>query len=471
MRTLTVLALLGVACTAAAKKPTKGGDPATYHCSVDKPENSSLPPLTDATKLTLPHLKSMADDLIPMIEEAAGAKYERAPIIGTTDAQGLADILESEALEVMRNLYDAPDHLIAEMARQSRFSVPGILGKYAPATGSVYLGLAPISHSIASSELEPEQTLDAACLVLAHELAHALQDQRAGHSELFAKVTDMDAFNALRGVSEGHAVYIEERVAEKLGLIDVFWELNKGQGWGPAGLEKPQAFALWGLYGQGRTFIRYQYDLKGEDWVWEVMKTPPPKTSMIFRPDTYAPTATPPPPWGEALAGVEQKLTRGDWAVVAGPVGEYDLRGDMAGMDADAVNDILGHLVVAQQRDLAMPNRAGQIRILEFDEADAPYQYIKLLEEGQQAMADAMSTPDHEWSVEVVPYDTIEGDAVIRRVVAPVRAHSSLTESQSVWVVRGQRLVVVHAQRFRPGLRMDHTLEEVFARLEAAEKK
>ena len=92
--------------------------------------------------------------------------------------------------------------------------------------------------------------------------------------------------------------------------------------------------------------------------------------------------------------------------------------------------------------------------------------YLELLEKGQDAMAKARSAGGKKWSVSVVPYDVISGDASVRRVIAPVGAHSSAVETQSVWVVRGNRLVVVNVSGFRPGLRMDWTLEEVYRRLE-----
>lgn len=415
----------------------------------------------DLTQLTHAQLSTLAGDLVPMVEEAAGATFHTPPIVGPIDAEGLADVLESETRRVVDNLYDAPPYMLDALARQSRFQVPGILGKYIPATGRVVLGLGPLAAAID----DPSKALDAACLVLAHELTHALQDQVADHGSRFGTVTDIDAFNGLRAVSEGHAVFVEERVAERLGTTDVFWTLARGQGWGPGGLERPQAFKVWALYGQGRAFVRHHHAMGGSPHLWSVLRQPPPRTSMIFRPETYAPAVPSTPSWGEALAGVEQKLTRGDWAVVAGPVGEYDLRDDVAGLDPDEVGDILSHLVHGHQRDLAMPDREAHIRILDFDSPAAPYHWLELLSKGQDALAAALSTPGNAWSVQVVPYDTIEGDAVIRRIVAPQAPHASALETDSVWVVRGTRLVVVQAQRFRPGLRMDWTLEEVFARL------
>ena len=83
----------------------------------------------------------------------------------------------------------------------------------------------------------------------------------------------------------------------------------------------------------------------------------------------------------------------------------------------------------------------------------------------QEQLAAAISTEARPVDVTVTPYAEIEGDAVIRRVIAPRGAHRSAHEQQSVWVVRGHTMVVVNVQGFKPGLRMDRALQEVFRRL------
>ena len=191
---------------------------------------------------------------------------------------------------------------------------------------------------------------------------------------------------------------------------------------------------------------------------------------MLFRPERYAPKLEIKRDYATLLKGIEQKLTKGDWAVINAFLGEYDLRVETAGLNEASVHEILAHLTWSHQLHASRPDREGWIRILEFDNADAPYRYLELLEEGQEAMAKARSSPTRPWSVTVTPYDGIEGEAAIRRVIAPVGAHASAVEHQSVWVVRGKRLVVVNVRGFRPGLRIDWTLNEVYARLDALEE-
>ena len=73
-----------------------------------------------------------------------------------------------------------------------------------------------------------------------------------------------------------------------------------------------------------------------------------------------------------------------------------------------------------------------------------------------------------EWSVEVRPYDRVDGDAVIWRVVGPNTAsgaREAKEEEQALWVVRGTRLVVISVSGFRPGNRLDKAVDQLFDQL------
>jgi hypothetical protein len=152
--------------------------------------------------------------------------------------------------------------------------------------------------------------------------------------------------------------------------------------------------------------------------------------------------------------------------VINSHLGEYALRMDTAGLDFERVGNVLSHVQNSHRLQAYRPGREAEVRILDFDSSEPAEAYLKLLEEGQEDMAKARSAYGLEWSVTVTPYGAIKGDAAIRRVIAPVGPHSSSIEVQSVWVVRGARLVVVNVTGFRPGLRMDWALEEVYRRLD-----
>jgi hypothetical protein len=427
------------------------------------------PPLGDVTTLQMRDLVQMRDDLLPLVEQVAGGRFSEVPGVGMgTDAE-LGELLYEETLEMLRKLFDAPEELIESMARRAQGSAGILLGKYGLSTKKVYLGLPTLQRSADAKDLGPDERLDAACLVLGHELAHALQMQLASHDERFARLGGIEGFECLHAVGEGHAVFVERGVAQAFDRMPLFWTLTEGQGWGPEGLMEPRAFSIWAAYGQGLRFIDYHYQAGGHDQVWRVLRELPVQTRMIFRPETYRASVQAPRDYGDLLLGVEQKLTKGEWMRANGPIGELSLREATVGLDEQRIRDTLDSLVWGHELALQRGDRSASVQVLEFADADAPHQFLELLADGQQAAAEAMSSPMQRWVVQVRPYDGVQGDAVVRRVLQPAEPHPSSEETDSVWVARGTRLVAVRAVGFRPGLRMDWTLEEVFRRLDRSE--
>jgi len=454
-------------------------DPDLYRCGVQAilhpkgktKQRKALPSkrgmLTDLETLTEDDLMSMALDLKPLVERESGLVFEGFPTFRRADHAEFRESLQFESEVVVRRLYDAPENVLDQMIQAQGSG--GIVGKYGIKDKVIFLNTRSTAGLVAVSKLPPEKMKDAVCLVLAHEMTHALQDQAADLGRQLENFPDMDAFNGMRGVTEGHASFVEKRVAMAMGLEDIFWQLKEGgQGWGREGLIEPSAYETFALYGQGMYFMDHIYEHRGTKGVWEVIQKPPGTTTMLYRFDQYSPSYPVPSKYIQTLKGIEQWLTKGDWAVINAHLGEYFLRKDTAGLDEDKIGAILAHLEGAHQIHALRRDREAEIRVLDFDNASAPYEYIQLLQAGQEKIAAAKSAASGvPWVVDVTPYEAIQGDAVVRRVVAPKGAHASRTESQSVWVVRGKRLVVVNVSGFRPGLRMDWALEEVYKRMDA----
>ena len=469
--------ILGVSVSWGAA-PSLQFDPALQHCGVTERLGSerekrlmtkaskNRPVVASLSELSVHDLNAMAMDLRPVVEEASGARFKTMPGVRVGTKEAVQNALRQDASLFIRRLYDAPEHVLESMIASSVNMYYGILGKYDLQHSDVLLAPEVMNGVIQRGGFEGRGIMDAACLVLAHELTHALQDQMVDLGGQLTSFRDQDEFDAARGVNEGHATFVEWRVAQILGLEDVFWQLNEvAQGWGKQGLMDPAAFETYALYGQGMKFIRTYYDRSGIASTWRPLQKPPSTTAVLFRPELYGSGHVVDLKYAGVLNGVEQKLTKGDWAVIHSYLGEFALRVDMAGLEESAVSEVLAHIVSSYQMAASRSDRRASVRVIDFD-ASAPAQaYLDLLEKGQEAMAKARSTRGVKWSVTVTPYDAISGDAAVRRVIAPVGAHASAVETQSVWVVRGNRLVVVNVSGFRPGLRMDWTLEEVYQRL------
>jgi hypothetical protein len=439
-----------------------------------------LPIAGDMGALTEEDLERLTAFLVPYVEEAAGAKFREVPPSKIGSADSLREVMAEETRSVIGRIYDVPERVIEQLAASAVASVPALLGKYAPATGAVYL---------VTSNLAGQDSIEAvrlAALVMAHELAHALQDQVADLGHLFEVPLDYEHFEGLRGITEGHANWVTRRVAIALGIEDAFWAMSRHQGWGPDGVIDPGAFSVFMLYGQGMFFCDHHAKDRGAEALWEIVRVPPRTTTDLFRPARYG-TPVEVPDLKGVLAGVENTLTAGiDWVPADTVLGEGTLRADVAGLPNDRVEDLFDRVKWGYEQRMfsgggpSAGPRKGSVRIIQFGSAVDAKAMVGLLSEGMEAQARARTEVEAKmagalpgvvartWSVDVKAYDRVEGDAVVLRVVGPLTAsgaRSSSEEEQALWVVRGARLVVVAISGFRPGNRLDRAIEQVFVQL------
>lgn len=449
-------------------------------------ERVALPPIDDPSALTEADIDRLIVALIPHIERAAGASFSAVPagLHGTPDA--LREVLRVETRQIVSRIYDVPDHVIDQLSNAASAGVPGLLGKYASSTGAVYLVPAALA-AVGERQGDPAAALDAAVIILVHELAHALQDQQAQLDDVLADLQDLDHLDGFRAITEGHANWITLRVARALGREAAFWELSASQGWGPDGLITPGAFPVFMLYGQGMFFCNDHAERGGTERLWQIVREPPRTTTMVFRPERYAEPLVGPDLTG-ALRGVETTLTSGvDWVPADSVLGEGAIRSEVVGLPSVRVDAVLDGIVWGRERRMythggtsAGPRNAA-VWVVSFKTAEAARDLVHLLTEGLQAQAQARTEQERQlaemhpgiaprtWQVEAVPYDKVEGDAVVRRVVGPLTASGarrSIAEEQALWVVRGDELVMVTVSGFRPGNRLDRAIVQIFEQLD-----
>jgi len=481
---------LVLACAGTGRCGQSGAPPdpaATEAARVDK-ALQDRPELGDLHNLTEEQVDALAAWLVPYVERAGGAEFETRPkgMLGTPE--NLSDVLHTETKSIIGRIYSVPPDVIERMAEGARAGIPGLLGKYAPSTGAVYL--VPDNVAALGQSLGDKATgQDVATLIMAHELGHALQDQVADLDQMFDSLEDLDHFDGMRGITEGQANWITYRVAQELGMEDAFWALSASQGWGKDGLENPGAFSIWMLYGQGMAFSEHHAAQGGTDRLWEIVRDPPRSTTMLFRPERYGQPLQRPQGVSEALAGIEQSLTRTpDWVVADTNLGEAPLRQETLGLPAERVEDVLGAVRWGHERRLfvsggaSVAPRNASLMVIGFDDGQHARDLVELLSDGLESQAQARTamekelaatfgTEAREWVVESAPYDRVEGDAVIRRIVGPRTASGArrtADEEQALWVVRDNHLVVVSVSGFRPGNRLDKAVTRLFEQLEAA---
>lgn len=445
MRTWTILLLLvGVA---EARKPKSKEPPAP-------------PPLTSAAELDLARLNAWVAELVPQVEAAGGARFERVPHARFGTPEELSRILVEESLMVMSRIVEGDPHEIERLARESGASPYGIVGKYGIATKVLYLSTESVDAMVGSGGLEPGDVEVVAKLVLAHELAHALQDQAAGMEARFRSVPDEDALNALRAATEGHANQVERDVAAANGWTRVQEALDAKQGWDASGPKGPGAWDAWASYGRGRDWLDAVRGQGGSEAVWRLLREPPQTTAAVFRPEASFQRATLPESWGGAVGGVDQTLTTGPWTRMPGYVGEWALREESFGIEPAALDAVLAHYVGGQGLSAKRPDRSAEVRLLRFESADWAAAWIDLARaHAETAGRDASGLGIH---LQVSTFDLVACDVGLERVAG--LGDLVAYEARTVWCARGDTVAMVSTHGFRPGKRLPSAVAQVWER-------
>lgn len=456
---------------------------------VKKRPMSERPTFADPEAPTEAEMDALARFLVPYVEEAAGARFVRVPRGRLGTPENLSEDMAIESRTIMSKIYDLPPSVLERMSRPGG-SIFGIAGKYMTSTGDVYV----VPHSIVALGMSlpdagEQGARDVATIIMVHELGHALQDQVGDLDRVFDALQDVDHFDGMRGITEGHANWVTLRVARATGLEDAFWAMSASQGWGPDGLQQPGAFDTWMLYGLGMEFCEHHAELGGSDRLWDLIKEPPRSTTMLFRPDQYGDNRAPETSLRGVFSGVELALTgSSDWIVADSQLGEAPLRREALGLDDDAVDGALGGMDWGFERRMfispgsSVSPRSASVIVLEFETPDKAQALVTLLSDGMEAqsaartqleaerMKDVPGARPRRWEVAARPYDRIDGDVVLRRVAGPLSengARLTRDEQQSLWVVRGDQVVALTVSGFRPGNRLDKAVELTFAKLAA----
>jgi hypothetical protein len=224
------------------------------------------------------------------VEDIRGLEFRKMPKVRTVSKRELRqeaakqqeemtgnDVLELEASGELMKLLGFLDHR-ADLA-SAPADTSGIAGTYEWDSKQL-----TIVRDVPKSQIPPE-------LVYAHELAHALEDDRFG-LDMLTRGGD-DAMQAKRALGEGSATFLEAQYAKKHMGADVSSrEIATAD---PASTEKgstkkqsydqnSQRF----MYMDGARFVARLYRAGGWKLVNRALETEPPtSTEQILHPDTY----------------------------------------------------------------------------------------------------------------------------------------------------------------------------------------
>ncbi len=411
-------------------------------------------------------LERIVEELVPVVEEVAGARFDEIPEVVVADPEMLGRVVYEEQLHLLGALTDQDVGQTEEVAQSTANDVAHLFaGKYGFLDKRLYLSLDSIATALADRGADPRLAMPVVKIVLAHELTHALQDQRADLDALVTNAPTGDAIMAANCLVEGHAVWVHEQVGAELGLDGALAVMSDLLGYRSAGVPTdPSAFTTAYVYGLGRDFTAWHTTSGGTDHIWDVLHAPPTETAMIVHPERYGePAEKATPGLRRALRRARRRLGARRWPGGIQPLGDYDLREQLV---------LTGHAASADRVESAWRMRANErpmqgieVQVLRFAEPRTASRYVHAM--GRQAAYQAATvTIDPNVSAWTGVFDAVPADRSAREQVV-LKLPGTREELGTVWLAQGADVVQVISVNVSPtDRRLARALRPVLRTLE-----
>lgn len=226
-------------------------------------------------------LRWMAD-VAPMVEETAGEKFQLMPMLKLADWQEAGQILARDRLPPkLRELgkkNDLAGKLLELTTMQATLPLaPFIIGKYGISDRLLYLLPRNTQAMLEMTGMPRENLAAIVTLTLAHELTHALQDEKL---DLRAHLSGRDpaAVHQFNLLMEGQAMVVQEQIAKKAGYeaeLELLNDLLLGKLAEQAVNDEQLPRRMAEVYHRGRAFMRRCYEQGGSKAMWDVLEQPP----------------------------------------------------------------------------------------------------------------------------------------------------------------------------------------------------
>jgi hypothetical protein len=282
----------------------------------------------------LSEAEAALSEMSPLVEKYTGKKIEKLPPVKLINRNELAEILleelKSQYTKEFPNYTKEQIHLISLI--DSKTKSTSILGIYRENDGTLYLMPTNLNPILQLVGIDKKHTQPILRLLVAHELTHALQDQET-QLKRFYQIDKFDEKLAFAATIEGHAVFVQNKIADELGLQDSMSEFLRFFSSESVTFREPLLEVTKNItsiqneqkYIEGEKFIKYQHELGGNERVWEILAHAPAKTSMILHPESYNSTKLAEIDYASLFEDFEKIFGEGDWASQNTEIGEMSL--------------------------------------------------------------------------------------------------------------------------------------------------
>lgn len=401
---------------------------------------------TAQSEITQTEVEWMVREVAPLVEQVTGRRFLSLPEVVMADPARIAEVVYQEQIHLLRGADGVADAEAVESARRTAVDLSGAFaGKYGFLDHRLYVSIAGIEDSLALEGGQAWMLRPMVRVVVAHELAHALQDQYTDLEALVRAADGGDAIMAINCAVEGHAVWVHEQVGAAAGL-DVAVDLMRrllGYDLPVRRRMDPDDFYHTYVYGLGRDFIAYQAEKGGTERVWEVLADPPVATSMIVKPATWDdPVGTVDPDVRRVMRNASKRLAGKGWQPDDGVMGDYDVRDQIvrAGGDARIADD----LYAGWNSRLVGGAMAGvEVQLLRFKSTDGARAFVDDMRTQAEAQA-RMAGYDPFISADAGPFDRVRSDSSAREAITvSLFGVSDEDRLGRIWVSRGREVVQV----------------------------
>ncbi len=230
----------------------------------------------------------------PLIEEISGLAYKEKIKHKMVDRETYGELFADALLPMYKKMMPGVDkHTIArQVENNSHQASREALGMYFPSKKTIFLIPENVQVQADRYEIGNKDFQDFLFLFVAYRMVAVLDDQNFNLMEK-SDTEDMEASAAFRALTEGHAVYIIDRVAERMKLSGNAKNMYLKSIAGITDLTdtaQQQSFNL--RYVKGREFVEVLINKKGHTGIEEAFASPPVSMRQVMFPEEYLKPST-----------------------------------------------------------------------------------------------------------------------------------------------------------------------------------
>jgi hypothetical protein len=231
----------------------------------------------------------------PLIEEVTHMKYKNRMKHEIVKRDVIRDELTKDLIPQLKKLLNiSNDDMVKRQAEMTaQITSQSMLGKYSLTKKSFYIVPDNVETISKILEVKDDQLHDFVFLLVTHEMVHALDDQHFDLNKMIASKTTIETAGAFNSLLEGHAVYVTNKIAEKLNISETAKQTSVKSAAGISGeLNRMQQQTYHSIYVKGAEFVQAIIDKKGPEIITAAFNSPPVSSRQIMNPDEYLnPTA------------------------------------------------------------------------------------------------------------------------------------------------------------------------------------